>query len=298
MSADWRDRLGKLLGNSAEEEAVAQSGGRYVNPPAERYIEELGQRLVSNSRNKEFGYKFGIVKTDKPNAFALPNGSLYVTLGLLRLLRTEAQLANVMGHEVSHVMARHSLKQLETNLGVTGVISLYNLLTKGGKDKESQQFVFDVITNGYSRSNESQADDLGQHLAFESGWDPQGMIDVMHIFSVLEKDSPRGVEAYTRSHPYATERIKLATDRMALFGGGKRDIGSERYESFLKTLGISTGEIKKSPAETAPGFLPEEVSKTVQAATLASSPYFIPSLILTGALGVLLIAYFLKKKKD
>lgn len=296
------ESLDKYLGNSSEAEAVKESGGLLGNKAATDYVNGIGQKLVSKSDRPSFGYKFDIVTDQRPNAFALPNGSVYITLGLLRLMRNNAQLANVLAHEVSHVTKRHSVKQLETNLGAIGVLNLASLLAQKaiGKDqaKEAKDFVFGLISNGYSREHEHEADKVGHALAASAGYSPQGMIDVMTILGSLEKEKPEGLEAYFRSHPYATERGGLALKRLPNLPQG--EIGQDAYQNFLtRILGIGSAEAKTSPVKTGTSFipsLPPSLQKAMQVQSTAGS-WLIPGLLIGGgALAVLAAAFYLRRQ--
>jgi len=294
------EQFDKYLGNSAEAEAVKESGGALGNKAATTYVDTMGQKLVANSSRPKFGYKFDIVKDQRPNAFALPNGSVYITIGLLRLLRSNAQLANVIGHEVSHVTERHSVKQMQTNLGTIGLLSLVSYVAKDviGKDqaKEMQDFVFGILSNGYSREHEAEADETGQPLAAKTGYSPQGMVDVMNILGSLEKEKPKGLDPYFRSHPYASDRAKLAQKRLASLPTG--EVGTEEYQNFLtKILGISASEAGESPVKTGPLFIPSVPPKLLPVAPAQEeSSFLVPGLILGGGALALLAAIFLRRE--
>lgn len=229
------DSVDKYIGNAGEEASVKEFGGVYNNPQATAYVEKIGQALVKNSKRPDFGYKFGIVNSEIPNAFALPNGSLYITVGLLRLLKDEAQLANVMGHEVAHVTQRHTIKQLQVNLGATAFANILSLFLRGEGKDEAKEMVSGLISNGYSRENESDADAVGQGLAAKALWDPKGMVGVMQIFQSLEKKKPEGIEEYMRSHPYSGDRVIAATDRLPNFPAPAKGwtVGDDSYKNFF-----------------------------------------------------------------
>jgi len=252
----------KYLGDAGEEEAVRQSGGIYKNPEATAYVNAIGQKLAQASPEPGYGYRFGIVNDQGANAFALPNGDIFVTVGLLRLLRNEAQLANVIGHEISHVTAEHSVNQMAFNAGAIGVAEF---LTRIGRSligrkavsnddrKTASALTLGVLANGYSRENEREADELGQALASGAGWDPSGMVDVMTIFTTIAGDSSKGLERYLQDHPMPKERLADAQKRSAALPRG--DVGADRYAQFLGLLGLGPSEISKSSIEAAPGWL-------------------------------------------
>ena len=119
------------------------------------------------------------------NAFALPGGYVYVTRGILTHLTSEAELATVIGHEIGHVTARHSVNQLSkatmANLGLSAAAILagsQELATLGGAGLE-------VLFAKFSRNDETQADSLGVRYAFQGGFDPRPMADVMTMMQQL-----------------------------------------------------------------------------------------------------------------
>lgn len=277
------DAVEKYFGDSAEAGAVEQSGGILQNPRAQAYVNAIGQKLVAHSDRKNYGYKFGIVSDPNLNAFALPNGSIYVTVGLLKSLRTEAQLANVLGHEVSHVTEHHTVEQMGVNFGTLGLLGLAGKFLKKSFDKddvkEARGLVHGLITNGYSRGDESQADEVGQKLAAEAGWDPMGMVDVMTVFSQLEQASKKDdqlLEAYMRSHPYADERVKAAAKRVSsLRIGRQNEVGGDRYRDFLvNQLGVPEDQVEMSPIQM-----------------LTRDPFILPGLALLGVGALFAIWY-------
>ena len=254
------DAVEKQFGDASEAAAVEQSGGVFQNPQANAYINAIGQKLVSNSKRKDFGYRFAIVNDASPNAFALPNGAVYITVGLLKLLRTEAQLANVLGHEVSHVTEHHSSEQLAVNYGTIGLLSLASRVLAKKKDiskddtAEMRNLVFGLISNGYSRKDENEADEVGQKLAAKAGWDPIGMTDVMTVFNQLEgeKSNKDTLDAYMRSHPFADERVMSANSRLKGLRQSypNTEIGTDRYQDFLiDMLGVPESQVRLSPIQ-------------------------------------------------
>lgn len=121
MSVEGEKQLG-------EENArqVAEQMGIFDNPELVSYIQSIGQRQAEKSPYQDVNYQFQIVDLEEPNAFALPGGYVYVSRGLLLLLNSEDELAGVIGHEIGHVAARHSVQRLTraAPIGlVTGITS-------------------------------------------------------------------------------------------------------------------------------------------------------------------------------
>lgn len=240
----------RWLGDSGEPEAVKESGGLYPDPRAAAYVGSVGQRLVRVSRRPKYGFRFGVVAEKGINAFALPNGGVYATAGLLRALRSEAQLANVLGHEIAHVTERHGIEQMGVNLGTLGLLEMAGavMARRAGAEEtgKAKELVFGLISNGYSRKDESESDEVGQELAARAGYSPRGMVEVMKIFHSLEKEEPKGLEAYFRSHPYAGDRVKSAERRLPDLGEGEE--AREGYEKFLTTvMAVSQDDARSRP---------------------------------------------------
>lgn len=283
--------IDKMIGNSSEAGAVAQSGGLYQNPEMTAYVDRIGQKIVTKTDRPSYGYKFGIVQDPAINAFALPNGSIYVTLGLLRNLRSDAQLAHVLGHEIGHVDERHGIKQMGLAMGVTGVLALASSLLAGRVDQGLMDTAAAVVQglsiSGYSREHEDVADEKGQEFAANAGWDPSGMVDVMEVFTALEGvDAKKDIVArYFRSHPFASDRLRYARRRVAELPKG--ELGTDTYQQFLTSLmEMSERDAALSPVDVeVPG-----LSK------LASDPLFIPAVILLGGgLTVLFLVLLLRR---
>jgi len=302
---EWVD---KYLGDGSEEEIVLEMGGLLDNPEAAKYVEAIGEKLVTNSKRKgalasgDLAYKFGIVRSDTPNAFALPNGSIYVTLGLLRLMKNETELANVMGHEVGHVENRHSVKQVKVDLVTQGVVSLLLALGKSalskGQREEIKEFSLGFISNGYSRECEDEADADGQTLATSVGWDPRGMVELMQLFLSMNEKRPEGIEAYMQSHPFAGDRVALAQKRIPSLKSGfpkATAVGEEKYKGFLSNV------LKMTPTQIAAA-QSGTVLKTLGpgGAVAASQDVSILNIVGYSLIGVsaLALIYLLLVKKD
>ncbi len=173
------------------------------------YLKKVGERVAKASGRPHLPYTFKILKTEDVNALALPGGAIYVTEGLLRDVQTDSQLACVLGHEMGHVCARHSIKRLEVRLGYS---VLYTLIL-GGSEKDIQNLAnmaFNLTTMGYSRQDEFQSDELGIKYAFKAGYDPYGMAEFLKILKKKHKSSPSRIEIFFSTHPHVDDRIERA----------------------------------------------------------------------------------------
>ncbi len=180
------------------------------DPQINRYVEQVGRRLIDASLRRDLEYRFFVVNTKEINAFALPGGFVYVNRGLIETTDNESELAGVIGHEIGHVVGKHSLKQLSKKLLLAG-ITVGAGLAVGAKSKKWGQIV--SIAGGvgvffaslkYSRDDEREADYLGLTELHKAGYNPWGMVT---FFEKLESESKGGgLPAFLSTHPLPRER--------------------------------------------------------------------------------------------
>jgi len=121
-----------VLGIQSAPHMIEQMGGEVSDPKIEAMVEQVGQKIVNSTEAGKSKYKFDFHVLADPktvNAFALPGGQIFITMGLLNLLSTEDQLAGVLGHEIGHVVQRHSVEQMEKAQGANIGVNLACILT-------------------------------------------------------------------------------------------------------------------------------------------------------------------------
>lgn len=240
----------KKLG-AEEAKKVEQEMGLLDEPALTTFVEALGQRLAKESPRQDVPYQFHVVDMIEPNAFALPGGYVYVTRGLLALVNTEDELAGVVGHEIGHVAARHTVQRVSrqgpfaliTNL-VSGVTGFFVPLVGdivGGVGNFAQSLVF----SPYSRGQESEADKVGQEIAAKAGWDPVGLSDFLTTLGreeALLADGPRR-PSFFDSHPATPDRVKHTTKHAKDLRQASREPISPSRDAFLAKLdGLVVGQ--------------------------------------------------------
>ncbi len=178
------------------------------DPEWQNYITEIGQSIVAVSDRNDLDYQFAVIASDQVNAFAAPGGFIYFYSGLIKEFESEAELAAVMAHEISHVVARHGVQRLQTAMGA----SLLLQLALGDSSPDIQQIAgtgIGLLMQGYSRSQEAEADEYGVIYATRAGWHPHGFVD---MFQTLQELSGRGeasfFEMLAASHPQTSTRIE------------------------------------------------------------------------------------------
>ena len=188
----------------------------YQDQALQDYVEELGQRLVKKSHRKKLPFRFTVLDSPEVNAFALPGGYIYITRGIMAYLNSEAELSGVIGHEIGHVTARHSVRQhaSSTATGILGAV-----LTVGvGAGADLFGSLGQAMVSGYGREHELEADRLGAEYLARVGYDPDEMIAVIGVLKNQEEyerqratEEGREARAYHgvfASHPENDERLK------------------------------------------------------------------------------------------
>ena len=176
---------------------------------------ETLKRLEANVINKKFrGEEFKVHHIDDPliNAYYIGDGNIMLFEGLLQKLNTEDQLAGLIAHEMGHAVEEHLTEDLERNLG----LSILNLLFNHFTDNDYQTMTNvaqNLIQNGYSREQEQESDIYAVDLMLQSGYDPQGLVELMKIFK--ENSNSFKLLEFTQTHPIPESRIEYLEEYIA-----------------------------------------------------------------------------------
>lgn len=187
---------------------LLQSGVKiYNNKQINDYVNAIGQRLAKNCGRTDIPYTFQVVDDASINAFATMGGMVYVNKGLITTAENESELASVIGHEIGHVVGRHSIKQMRETLIAQGVMSGVgvdsNVLANIGVDI--------ALHLPHSRKHELEADQLGLANIIKAGYAPIGMVTFMQK---LEKSGP-SMPAIISTHPNTGERVERLSQAIA-----------------------------------------------------------------------------------
>jgi beta-barrel assembly-enhancing protease len=208
----------KALGLQAAPEMAAKMGG-VLGPdrdPRAALVSEVGRRIVRDSDASRSPYvgNFHFYLLNDPetvNAFALPGGQVFITAGLFDRLENEAQLAGVLGHEIGHVVNRHTAEQMaKSRLGQMLTLAV-GVGASGGDDRGRNAQMIAALVNQvtqlrFSREDESEADRFGIQYMAQSGYDPTAMLDVMRI---LKEESKRNRQPeFLATHPLPETRLE------------------------------------------------------------------------------------------
>ena len=198
---------------------AAQFGGLSSSPMRDR-VKQVGAKLVASSSAARTPYQYGfhlLADRRTVNAFALPGGQIFITEALLGLLKSEHELAAVLGHEVGHVLARHSAEQLAKQQLTQHLIGAVVVGSGGGYDTaQIAQMVGSLINMKHGREDELESDSLGLRLMREAGYDPRAMIGVMQA---LEKASGGSQQPeFASTHPSPANRIQKIREELQKMG--------------------------------------------------------------------------------
>ncbi len=203
------------MGLQAAPQMAAQHGGLHPDERARALVEQVGQRLVSQTAASKSPYQFQFHLLADPqtvNAFALPGGQVFITAALLSQLETEGQLAGVLGHEIGHVIARHSAEHLAKATLTQGLTGAAVIATYDPENPASRQSAAVIAAIGqlvnmkFGRDDELESDRLGVILTTESGYDPRGLIGLMEILA-RAGGGQRPPEFFS-THPNPERRIE------------------------------------------------------------------------------------------
>jgi predicted Zn-dependent protease len=202
------------------DERFEKDGLVYHEPTLDAYISRIGNAFVADKKLENVTWKFRVLRDPSPNAFAMPNGSIYINTGMLSLLDDEAQLAGILAHEVIHVSERHtyiqnrSIRKKVLAVNILNTISNWNPL--GGPAglaislvASISPFFLDLSVFGYSRELEKQADLEGLAMMSKAGYAPEAMVN---SFKVLQKDiEGEIINTFYSDHPKLQERVSYLT---------------------------------------------------------------------------------------
>lgn len=160
--------------------------GVYDDPELQQYVDEIGQGLARNSHRGHLEFTFTVLDSPEINAFALPGGYIYITRGIMAYLDSEAELAGVLGHEIGHVTARHSVRQQAGQFASDLLTVLIGATTGSDALSRIGQTLGTGIVRGYGREHELEADRLGAQYLHRSGYDPENMLGVIGVLKDQE----------------------------------------------------------------------------------------------------------------
>jgi predicted Zn-dependent protease len=250
-----------------------QSGGQYrVEPELTAYVQAIGQKMSSVSDRNQLPYEFVVLNESVPNAWAMPGGKIAVNRGLLIELKSEAELAAVIGHEIVHAAGRHAARGMESGLLLQTGAAVLSAATADNRYAS----VIDLAAGlgagllgvKYGRDLELEADHYGMIYMQRAGYDPRAAIGLQETFLRLSKDkSPNWLQGLFASHPPSQERVEANRKMAASMPAGLK-VGEKEYQAKIATL-MKTREAYKNYDEGQKVLKNKEAAKALQLADAA-----------------------------
>jgi beta-barrel assembly-enhancing protease len=209
---------------------------------ASAYIQNLGEAIAKRTSRADLDWHFYIVNTKQVNAFALPGGFVYVNRGLIESTDRLDELAGTLGHEIGHVVERHSVKQMQKEQKANGALAVVCTLTnicQSGLAQVAVQVGGSALFARYSRADELQADSEAVVNVSRAGYDPKGIPDLFNVLLREREYQPTKVEGWFASHPLEETRIQRAKHLIATLpdAQGKRFVvDSPEFHAFKARL--------------------------------------------------------------
>jgi len=225
----------------------------YQDQSLQEYVQSIGESLALKSHRPELVYRFTVLDSPDINAFALPGGYIYINRGLMSYLSSEEELAAVLGHEIGHVTARHSVRQY-SQAQLMGILSTAVEINSGRTAGNLANLASGALLSGYGRDMELEADDLGAQYIYQEGYSPQGMYEVLSVLKDQEIYSkkiaeqrgqePRSYHGVFASHPSNDLRLQEVLDNV----GSSFQMGEKKEkDTYLQKIeGMVFGDSEQS----------------------------------------------------
>ncbi|ELS03958.1 Peptidase family M48 [Xenococcus sp. PCC 7305] len=226
MSNQQEVQLGQQINQQLIDSGQAKL---YRDRNINKYINDIGQLLAKHSDRPEIPYTFQVVDDKSINAFATMGGFVYVNTGLILKADNESELASVIGHEIGHIVGRHSIKQMRETAIAQGLLSSAGLDTS----QAVQIGVELALTRRNSRQDELEADRFGLENLREAGYAPVGMLGFMQKLLEAGGSTP----SFLSTHPATSERIKLLEKKIdATTANSGKGLDPQDYQRKIRQL--------------------------------------------------------------
>lgn len=212
----------KRMGDENVQPILAELGGLYPDRSTQDYVNGVGQKVVAAGRTRlkeeaefpDWEFKFYVVNHSMINAFALPGGHVFVTRGILNRIKDEAELAGLLGHEVTHVFARHSVERMTEVMLMLIPVALLASVEETQGVAVVGLVAIQLLSMSYSRGDEKESDHFGMRFAARAGYDPAGVIGVMQMLNDYTQEHGGGGPEFLSTHPDPGNRVKYLTDQL------------------------------------------------------------------------------------
>jgi len=229
------------MGQQAAQQ-VAKEMGLVQDQALQNYVNQVGQRLAADSERPDLPWSFAVVDDPMINAFALPGGPVFLTRGILSHFNNEAEMASVLGHEIGHITARHSVEQIsKQQLAGLGLGIAMILSPQAAQYGDLANVGMQLMFMKFGRDHERQADDLGLRYMIQEGYDPNQMppvFDVLDRISALE--GGRAMPEWASTHPDPGNRAARIRQDIAEAGNPSGVVNRDTYLARLDGMTFGT----------------------------------------------------------
>jgi predicted Zn-dependent protease len=241
------------MGREAAQQTV-QSIGAVPDSALQRYVSSLGMAMARASERPGLPWSFTVIDDPMVNAFALPGGPIFITRGILSHMNSEAQLVSVLGHEIGHITAKHSVQQMsQAQLAQIGLVTA--MIVRPGLaqfgDLASQGL--GLLFLKFGRDDERQADELGFRYMVSARYSPAEMAEMFRTLARLGGGGEGRVPEWLSTHPDPGNRVQATLDRIAAEPAIPANLTVRRDEFLQRTEGLIFG------ADPRQGFFRESV---------------------------------------
>jgi predicted Zn-dependent protease len=240
----------KAVGRMMAAKLAGHFGYDYSDEALIKYLNLVGQTIAARGNRSELAFRFGILKSEEINAFATPAGYVFVTIPLLREVRSESELAGILAHEVAHVTERHMYKEIAPKRDVSAGETLTRILSRGGSDlglsigKVVNSGMEMLLEKGLGEEKESAADQAGVLLAASAGYDPMALLDFLSRLQT--RAASVAAVKLSKTHPPFPKRIRELSEfveKNGLRSAGKAEAQERqhRFEQATQSLRAKNG---------------------------------------------------------
>jgi len=211
------------------------------DPEINRYVNVLGDQIASRTSRADLPWRFYVVDSREVNAFAVPGGYVYVNRGLIERTSKMDELAGVLGHEIGHVVRRHSIQQMEKAQGANVGVTLACILTSICNSQVAQagiNIAGGAIFARFSRQDELEADQEAVANTVRAGINPEGIVTMFQKLIDERKTRPSAVEGWFATHPMEEDRIQAAEATINSIPASQRNgtRNTSNYTSFVARI--------------------------------------------------------------
>jgi predicted Zn-dependent protease len=186
------------------------------DPKLQQYVNHVGRWLAAQTERPDLPWQFGVMDAPQLNAFAVPGGTIFVTRGLVARMKSEAELAGVLAHEISHVLKKHHLKAIQKGAQTALAGEALSTATQNQNSAAREKLISfgtEMYTRGLDKSDELEADRLGVVIAARAGYDAYGLPGVLQTLQAMNAEDS-GLALMFKTHPAPAERLEALGEKM------------------------------------------------------------------------------------